>query len=43
MLADRKFPSWSLARAVLSTGAHILGRASASFTLKPVKVLAYGT
>ncbi len=43
VLADRNFLSWSLARAVLGTGAHILGRASASFTLKPVKVLADGT
>ena len=43
VLADRKFLSWSLARAFLATGAHILWRASASFTLKPVKVLADGT
>ena len=43
VLADRNFLSWSLARAVLATGAHILWRASASFTLKPVKVLADGT
>ena len=30
VLADRKFLSWSLARAFLATGAHILWRASAS-------------
>ena len=43
VLADRKFLSWSLARAFLATGAHILWRASASFTLKPVKALPNGT
>lgn len=43
ILADRNFLSWSLARDVLATGAHILWRASASFTLKPVKVLEDGT
>ena len=43
VLADRKFLSWSLARAFLATGAHILWRASASFALMPVKVLADGT
>jgi hypothetical protein len=43
VLADRKFLSWSLARDFLATGAHILWRASASFTLKPVKALADGT
>jgi hypothetical protein len=43
VLADRNFLSWSLARDVLTTGAHILWRASASFTLKPVKALADGT
>jgi DDE family transposase len=43
VLADRKFLSWALAREFLATGAHILWRASASFTLKPVKVLAGGT
>ena len=43
VLADRKFLSWSLARAFLATGAHILWRASASFALKPVTVLADGT
>ena len=32
-----QFLSWSLARAFLATGAHILWRASASFALKPVK------
>jgi hypothetical protein len=43
VLADRQFLSWSLARAVLATGAHILWRASASFTLRPVRALADGT
>ena len=43
VLADRNFLSWSLARAVLATGAHLLWRASASFTLKPVAALADGT
>jgi Insertion element 4 transposase N-terminal/Transposase DDE domain len=43
VLADRNFLSWSLARAVLATGAHILWRASASFALRPVKVLPDGT
>ena len=43
VLADRKFFSWSAARAFLATGAHILWRASASFTLKPVQVLLDGT
>jgi hypothetical protein len=43
VLADRKFLSWSLARDVLATGAHILWRASASFKLKPLEVLADGT
>ena len=43
VLADRKFLSWSAARAVLATGAHILRRASAGFTLQPVKVLPDGT
>ena len=43
VLADRKFLSWALAREFLATGAHILWRASASFALKPVKVLADGT
>jgi hypothetical protein len=43
VLADRKFLCWSLARDVLATGAHILWRASASFALRPVKVLQDGT
>jgi Insertion element 4 transposase N-terminal/Transposase DDE domain len=43
VLADRKFLSWALAREFLATGAHVVWRASASFTLKPVKVLADGT
>ena len=43
VLADRKFLSCALAREFLATGAHILWRASAAFTLKPVKVLADGT
>jgi len=43
VLADRKFLSWSLARAFLAVGAHILWRASASFTLTPVTVLPDGT
>ncbi len=43
VLADRTFVSWAAARAFLATGAHLLWRASASFTLKPVQVLADGT
>src|SRR5262249_11186920 len=43
VLADRKFLSWALAREVLATGAHIWRRASASFPLRRVKVLADGT
>jgi hypothetical protein len=43
VLADRNFLSWTLARDVLATGAHILWRAPAAFTLKPVKVLPDGT
>jgi hypothetical protein len=43
VLADRNFLSWSLARAVLATGAHILWRASAAFSLKPVRALPDGT
>jgi hypothetical protein len=43
VLADRTFLSWALAREFLATGAHLLWRASAAFTLKPVKVLADGT
>jgi len=39
VLAGRNFLSWSLARDVLATGAHILWRASASFTLRPLRVL----
>jgi hypothetical protein len=43
VLADRNFLSHTLARDVLATGAHILWRASASFTLTPIEVLADGT
>ncbi len=43
VLADRNFLSHTLARDVLATGAHILWRASASFALTPVQVLADGT
>ncbi len=43
VMAGRKFLSWALAREFLATGAHILWRASAAFTLKPVQVLADGT
>jgi hypothetical protein len=43
VVADRKFLSWAAARAFLAAGAHLLWRASASFTLKPVQVLADGT
>jgi len=43
VLADRNFLSWCLARAVLAAGAHILWRASACFSLRPVKVLQDGT
>src|SRR6266851_1691558 len=43
ILADRNFLSHTLARDVLATGAHILWRASASFTLRPLKVLRDGT
>ena len=43
VLADRNFLSHTLARDVLATGAHILWRASASFTLTPIAVLADGT
>lgn len=43
VLADRNFLSHTLARDVLATGAHILWRASASFTLRPIEVLADGT
>ena len=43
VLADRNFLSHALARDVLATGAHILWRASASFTLHPIGVLPDGT
>jgi hypothetical protein len=43
VLADRQFLSYTLVRDTLATGAHILWRASASFTLRPIKVLADGT
>src|SRR5512133_3852830 len=43
VLADRNFLCNTLARDVLATGAHILWRASASFRLTPIRVLADGT
>jgi hypothetical protein len=43
ILADRNFLSHSLVRDTLATGAHILWRASASFTLRPIRVLPDGT
>ena len=43
VLADRNFLSHALARDVLATGTHILWRASASFKLTPITVLADGT
>jgi hypothetical protein len=43
VLADRNFLSHTLVRDVLATGAHILWRASASFTLTPIRVLADGS
>jgi Insertion element 4 transposase N-terminal/Transposase DDE domain len=43
VLADRNFLCHTLARDVLATGAHILWRASASFKLTPVAVLADGS
>ena len=43
VLADRNFLSHTLARDVLATGAHLLWRASASFALRPIKVLPDGT
>jgi hypothetical protein len=43
VLADRNFLSYTLARDTLATGAHLLWRASASFRLTPVEVLADGT
>jgi hypothetical protein len=42
VLADRNFLCHTLARDVLATGAHILWRASASFRLTPIQVLADG-
>ena len=43
VLADRNFLCHTLARDVLASGAHILWRASASFRLTPIRVLADGT
>jgi Insertion element 4 transposase N-terminal/Transposase DDE domain len=43
VLADRNFLCHTLARDVLATGARILWRASASFTLTPIAVLADGS
>jgi hypothetical protein len=43
VLADRNFLSHALARDTLATGAHILWRASASFTLTPTAVLTDGS
>jgi hypothetical protein len=43
VLADRNFLSHTLARDVLGTGAHVLWRASASFRLTPIRVLADGS
>lgn len=43
VLADRNFLSHTLARDVLATGAHILWRASASFSLTPIQTLPDGT
>jgi hypothetical protein len=43
VLADRNFLSHTLVRDVLATGAHIAWRASASFKLTPVRVLADGS
>jgi len=43
VLADRQFLSYTLVRDTLATGAHVLWRASASFKLRPVEVLADGT
>ena len=43
VLADRNFLSHTLARDVLGTGAYILWRASASFRLTPIAVLADGS
>jgi hypothetical protein len=43
VVADRNFLSYTLARDVLATGAHLLWRASASFRLTPTAVLADGS
>ncbi len=43
VLADRNFLCHTLARDVLATGAHLLWRASGSFKLAPVAVLADGS
>ena len=43
VLADRNFLCHTLARDVLATGAHLLWRASASFKLTPIAVLADGS
>jgi hypothetical protein len=43
VLADRNFLSHTLVRDVLATGAHIAWRASASFKLTPIRVLADGS
>jgi hypothetical protein len=43
VLADRNFLSHALVRDVLATGAHLLWRASASFKLTPIRVLADGS
>jgi hypothetical protein len=43
VFADRNFLCHTLARDVLATGAHILWRASASFRLTPIAVLADGS
>jgi hypothetical protein len=43
LLADRNFPSWALWRDAAATGAQLLWRVSASFTLPVVTVLADGT
>ena len=43
VLADRNFLCHTLARDVLASGAHLLWRASASFRLTPIAVLADGS
>src|ERR1700722_16531622 len=43
VLADGNFLSWSLARDVLATGAHILWRAASCLALRWVRVLADGS